>query len=177
VKVLSYGDAPGIYAIMNLGRNQHYIGSARCLRERKNEHFSRLRRGVHENKRLQRSWNKYGEESFQFIVCDSDIPLEALLRYEQVWIDWTNPSFNLNRIASSVLGYRHTAETKAKMSAKARARKVQRPFPNWKGRKRPPFSMLHRLRLSEARQRRTTTEETKAKISASLIRYNAAKSR
>ena len=113
----------GIYRIKCSGNNKIYIGSAKNLSQRFGEHLRRLRRGEHENKHLQGSWDKYGEVSFEFSIlwfcCEND-----LLKYEQVFIDkykedigWRN-MFNMNPFASSGIGRSHSEESKDKMSAK-----------------------------------------------------------
>lgn len=71
----------GIYCIENTINNKKYIGLSRDIRRRWNEHKSDLRNGHHENIYLQREWNIYGEENFQFdivelcdpfIICDRE---------------------------------------------------------------------------------------------------------
>lgn len=60
---------PCIYAIENLVNRKRYIGQTnRSFEERKRNHISKLRRGVHDNIHIQGAWNKYGEESFSFKV-------------------------------------------------------------------------------------------------------------
>lgn len=70
----------GIYYIINIANRKKYIGSTRNLCSRKNEHWSKLRRGCHPNSHLQYSWNKYGEENFEYrpveIYDDCNIMLE-----------------------------------------------------------------------------------------------------
>ncbi len=70
----------GIYYIKNITTNQIYIGQSKRLRERRNQHFSHLRKNKHENPHLQNSFNKYGESSFDYGViqyCD-EIDLDPL---------------------------------------------------------------------------------------------------
>jgi group I intron endonuclease len=56
----------GIYYIQNKITNQLYIGQSKTLRFRKNRHFSKLRNNKHYNEHLQCSFNKYGEENFDY---------------------------------------------------------------------------------------------------------------
>ena len=113
----------GIYRIKCSGNNKIYIGSAKNLSQRFGEHLRRLRRGEHENKHLQGSWDKYGEVSFEFSILRFCYEKD-LLKYEQVFIDkykedigWRN-MFNMNPFASSGIGRPHSDESKAKMSVK-----------------------------------------------------------
>ena len=70
----------GIYYIQNKITSQIYIGQSKRLNERKIDHFAKLRRGNHENPHLQNSFNKYGEENFEYGViqyCD-ELKLDGL---------------------------------------------------------------------------------------------------
>ena len=69
----------GIYFIRNKINGKIYVGSAINLKRRKWEHFTRLERNEHHNEYLQRSWNKYGKENFEFLIiqyCEKDKLLE-----------------------------------------------------------------------------------------------------
>ena len=65
----TYKNDKGIYQIKNLNNNKVYIGQT-------NENFQRrfwhhqwcLSTGVHSNRMLQNSWNKHGENAFEFSV-------------------------------------------------------------------------------------------------------------
>lgn len=60
----------GIYTITNLINNKMYVGFTNNLDNRRDGHISCLRRGVHQNTILQRSWNKHGEINFKFEVLE-----------------------------------------------------------------------------------------------------------
>ena len=63
----------GIYMVMNLSNNKVYIGQSINIKERWQIHLWKLRNNIHPNDHLQKSWNKYGEDSFEFsILCSSD---------------------------------------------------------------------------------------------------------
>src|SRR5512147_1108046 len=82
-------DAKGVYLIRNTVSGAVYVGSTgSSFRQRWHEHRSALRRGVHANIHLQRSWLKYGEGAFIFeilVVCshNEDIP-----DCERAWLTW-----------------------------------------------------------------------------------------
>lgn len=61
---------PGIYEILNIKNNKRYIGQSIHIRNRLFKHISMLRNNNHICKHLQSSWNKYGEENFQFKVIE-----------------------------------------------------------------------------------------------------------
>ena len=76
----------GIYQIQNRINNHFYIGSAKNIKSRIQEHLVHLRKTKHENIHLQRAFNLYGEENFDFYVvefCNPDIRYEI----EQYWLD------------------------------------------------------------------------------------------
>ena len=56
----------GIYIILNIINNKCYIGSSINIKGRKEQHIRDLKKGKHCNDHLQKSWNKYGQESFVF---------------------------------------------------------------------------------------------------------------
>lgn len=75
-----------IYVIENLNNGKFYIGRTNKPDARRRGHFSELRRGIHGNPRLQASFNKHGENAFEFKVVDSceDSQVEAK---EAEWFD------------------------------------------------------------------------------------------
>lgn len=76
----------GIYMILNKVNGKIYIGQALDIEgDRWKQHKSYLNGGYHVNKHLQRSWNKYDEESFEFgilLECEES----QLNTYEQYYI-------------------------------------------------------------------------------------------
>ena len=76
----------GIYQIRNLINNKIYVGSAVNLKKRFNTHLYQLKTNIHENYKLQRDFDKYGEQNFIFEViefCKPDVRYEI----EQYWLD------------------------------------------------------------------------------------------
>jgi group I intron endonuclease len=108
----------GIYKITCTTTNKIYVGSAVNLSKRKNNHFHSLRNNKHENDYLQNSFNNYGESSFTFETLEL-IEKDDLIICEQKWIDLLKEKYelyNLNMIAGSFLGRKHTDKTKQKLS-------------------------------------------------------------
>ena len=72
---LSIQEVPGIYAITNIKNKKQYIGSSYNCRQRSYDHIAALKKNTHYSPHLQRSWNKYGEDSFTFVIlaCVFDI--------------------------------------------------------------------------------------------------------
>lgn len=61
---------PGIYEIYNTVNKKRYIGQSARLRTRILKHFNQLRHDIHQNKHLQSSWNKYGEDKFSYRILE-----------------------------------------------------------------------------------------------------------
>lgn len=116
----------GIYQIRNTINGKIYVGSSVNLRKRKNGHLSTLRRGIHSSTHLQRAFNKYGEEAFVFEVlelCD----VNELEDRETFWIKEKNANnhdygYNSRIYVESNLGFRHSEESKRKISEARRGK-------------------------------------------------------
>ena len=105
----------GIYCIQNSKNGKIYIGSAVDLKRRRREHFSRLEKKIHNNRLLQRSYNKYGKSFFHFYVIEAVKEKKDLLTREQLYIDWfdvcnTKLGYNIQMIAGSSLGAKRTKD-------------------------------------------------------------------
>lgn len=99
----------GIYQITNIVNNKTYIGSSIDFDKRGRQHFNNLKRNVHVNPHLQRSYNKHGKDNFRFEVLFT-CPKEDLLRLEQYHIDNYNPEYNIYKLAKSSFSNKKRAE-------------------------------------------------------------------
>jgi len=80
----------GVYQIRNLINGKVYIGSAKCFQVRASQHTSSLKENKHQNKHLQASFNKWGEDAFLFEVLeviDGD-KLQRTTREQQYLEKW-----------------------------------------------------------------------------------------
>lgn len=165
----------GVYGIVNLKNGKLYVGSSTDLKRRQKDHLRALRGGYHSIPYLQNSWNKYGEENFSFIVLENCSP-DQCVRVEQKWLDDLEPykfasGYNRNPTAGSCLGFKHSQETKDKMSKS----KMGVPMPKWvKERIKEALtgrvkSAEHRANLWKNRQGWKHSEESKKKIANSLL--------
>ena len=75
-----------IYKIINLVNDKFYIGSTVNKKVRFREHRKQLRGNRHHCKHLQASWNKYGEEKFDFRVVEVVPDETPLWQVEDKWI-------------------------------------------------------------------------------------------
>ncbi len=126
----------GIYRIRNLRNQKCYVGQAALSFEKRfKEHRHYLRHGKHHSGHLQRAWGLYGERAFVFEVIE-EIPRgqesekefkKVLSEREQFHIDGLqtfDPEFgyNISPRAGSQLGYRHSEQSRRKMSEAGRGR-------------------------------------------------------
>jgi group I intron endonuclease len=76
----------GIYIIKNTIDNKIYVGSSINIGNREYKHFWMLNKGIHDNKFLQNSFNKFGKENFIFEVVEKCTEVE-LIDKENFYID------------------------------------------------------------------------------------------
>ena len=76
----------GIYEIKCLANKKVYIGSSIDIKRRWGEHRYQLKNNRHHSTRLQRSWNKYGQDNFEFNRIE-EVDENILIEYEQKWMD------------------------------------------------------------------------------------------
>ena len=113
----------GIYCIENKINNKKYYGSSIDIHRRWLEHINELNRNVHTNKHLQQSWNKYGKDNFEFKVELRVYP-QYLLFIEQIYLDNNVGGYNIRKNAKSLLGMKHSEETKRKIGKANTGRKL-----------------------------------------------------
>lgn len=114
---MNYEDAGYVYAIRNRINGHSYIGSTKNFKSRWHTHRSTLRRNKHHSFVLQRAWDKYGEDAFEFkvlLVC----PNELRIFYETKLMSLETYNVLRTPKESGVRGgWTHSEEFKAKMSA------------------------------------------------------------
>jgi len=123
----------GIYSFVNKINGKQYIGSAKNLYLRLNEHLSNRK----SNSVLQSVIYKYGLQNFEFciyeyFISESKLSSSKLLTYlESIYINikkfQMSYLYNFRRDAIILTGYKHSDEAKAKM-VKRFENKVNHPF-------------------------------------------------
>ena len=95
----------GIYVIINIKTNKHYVGSAVNFEQRWKRHFIDLSRGVHHSIKLQRSYNKHGKDAFICKVVE-ELPYEKslIIDRENYWMSEFNSKLNGYNIADASFG-------------------------------------------------------------------------
>lgn len=135
----------GIYKIRNIVNGKVIIGSSINIPYRWSAYKCWLRKNKYENQYLQNSWNKYGEQNFEFSVIE-ECPENQLLIREDFWISqydsmnrdkgynlqsanrntgysykgWKHTEESLEKMRISHLGKKHTMETIEKMKLDGR---------------------------------------------------------
>lgn len=165
----------GVYSIVHLRSGKIYVGSASVsFRKRIGEHRFELLKGSHHSILLQRAWNKYGAGSFEFRILRVTEPSDAVA-FEQAFIDFHKAAdskfgYNLAPLAGTMLGFKHSVEACAKMSASQRGKKrspeaIEKTAAALRGRKLGPEALAN---MSAAQQGKTHSMEARAKISAAF---------
>lgn len=105
----------GIYIIKNKINGRCYIGSSKDNKNRWRKHKYLSRLGTHYAKILQKEWNEFGENNFEFSIlelCDK----EKLISTEQEYLDKFKPFYNTSPSAGSPRGLKRSLETRLKQS-------------------------------------------------------------
>lgn len=119
--VNQYGRLPsgiktGVYEIFCTANGRRYVGSSVNFERRWRLHYTQLSEGKHHSQHLQRAWTKYGEDAFVFRVLEKCVMGDLIAR-EQHYIDTLGPEFNSRPRAGSQLGFKHSDESRRRMSA------------------------------------------------------------
>lgn len=157
MKAGDFPTASGIYAIIHRASGRRYVGSSWNIRKRIREHLSALRFNRHHSPYLQKTWAKYGDVAFEIAVLEL-CPVEALIVREQHHMD-VQCALNARNVADRRMGVKHTAETKAKISA---IRKADKRGCETAGR-----------RLNDPRLRALVVQAVKARLSDPIVRAAA----
>ena len=142
----------GIYRI-NLGNGWFYIGSSANMGGRKQNHLSDLNRQKHCNQKMQAIYNKYQVFKFEVLF---ECAIEELIIKEQVLLDahfTDGKCANICPTAGSSLGYKHSAESRAKMSVAKQNVSAETRAKISTALKGVPKSDEHRAKISAARRR------------------------
>lgn len=167
----------GIYSIVHLLSGRRYIGQSIRIEQRFTVHRSALRRGAHHCPRMQRAFDRDGEDTFAFVVIE-ECPRDALTKREQFWMDThaAGGLYNLSTAAVAPRGYVRSAEHCAKLSAAHKGKVYSGTFR--KGYRQPPevveaiaakkrgvrLSPEHRAKISAGNKGRKLSPEHVAKI-------------
>lgn len=116
---MDFPKSSGIYLIKNIQNGKCYIGQSQNIYRRIGAHKRLLRSNKHHNYALQKEWNKYGQESFDFSVvelCDISILNKREIYYIKVFNAYQD-GYNYDEGGNTHRGYVMSEETRAKMRA------------------------------------------------------------
>lgn len=160
---LPYGIS-GVYEIKNVVNGHRYIGSSIDVYRRWRSHASYLNRNASECRKLQRAWNKYGEDNFAFQVISFCEP-EETLALEQKALDELKPEYNLARSTTApTLGMTYSEETRRKMSRSQSGKKNPMYGKSPSEETRQKLSDAHRGK-NNSFYGKTHSEETRRRLS------------
>lgn len=150
----------GVYKISSLCKpDRIYIGSAVDIKYRWWNHLYTLKKSRHHSIKLQNHYNKYGPDDLTFEVL-VECSKEELTKTEQKYLDSMSPYFNILKHAHSMLGFKHSDETKRKIGLKNKG-------------KQPRLGMKHTEESKDAiRQKKLGRKQSASrcrKISKSLL--------
>lgn len=162
----------GVYCWYNKINGKRYVGStALGFNKRRSYHLSFLRRNKSGHIYLQRAWNKYGEENFEWQILIR-CPPERCIQWEQFYINKfkaadKNYGYNLSPTAGSTLGIKCSDEAKRKISEAQKGRTISEETKRKisEAQKGKTISDEHKRKISEARKGITFSDEHKRKIS------------
>lgn len=168
----------GIYTIFCKGNGTFYIGSAKNFEKRFKDHLANLQNNRHCNPHLQRAFNKYGQDLFNFEIfkCLGDYDKNLYFEEENAVINKFRldniPVFN---VAKAEGGWTFaTHERKADIAVKisnslkeyyATLTQEQRNEIYGATKRNVPLSDLHKQKTSEGLKGKKKSEETKRKMS------------
>lgn len=81
----------GVYQILCISTKKSYVGSTiQGFNKRFKEHQRMLKSNKHHSTKLQRAWNKYGEENFSYLILEVVTDKKAIRQREKYWLDLLN---------------------------------------------------------------------------------------
>jgi len=164
----------GIYYIKNLINDKVYVGSSIDIFTRWKRHKLELKKGIHHSPKLQKAFDKYGEENFEFCLAESAENRSKATLLEQKWIDKMDcikNGYNINPIANNVGMMPKSEEHKRKIGDAHLGRKLTEESKKkisdaHLGKKTGPCSEQRRKNISLAKiGKKPMTEEGKKRLS------------
>lgn len=95
-----YNEIIGTYKIINTITNKYYYGSSKNIIKRFSKHKNQLNNNTHHCIYLQNAYNKYGLNSFEFIIDKQFCTKEEATIYEQNILDTCTNLYNISKTAS-----------------------------------------------------------------------------
>lgn len=134
----------GVYMIMSIARpDRIYIGASIDMADRHWNHKWRLKNNNHHSVKLQRHYDKYGEEDLVYVIIEEfdDIKWDELVIIEQRYLDFIDTYFNSSK----------TAGCPATVGKKQPKWFVEKRMAKIRGKKRKPMTDEHKKNLRESK--------------------------
>lgn len=159
------GKITGIYCIINKTNGKKYFGQSNVdIKQRKIHHKACLRGKYHNNHHLQRAFDEYGEENFEFQLVKACKP-KYLDRFEKLYIRThksDNKDYGYNLDSGGNFYKKHSDETKRKISESVSKNH------QYKGKH---LSKEHRKKISNTHKGKVFSEEHRKNISKHRKEY------
>lgn len=165
----------GIYCIENIINGKKYIGKSKNIEIRFKKHIRELKNNYHRNIYLQKSWNKYGQNSFSFYIldlCEIDKLEEKEIKYIEEFE--TNNKFKGYNFTGGGEGQSHMDKRiREKISKSQRGRHIPdetriKMSISHTGIKRNPLEEKTKRKISLSHKGKVLLDSTKYKISKKL---------
>lgn len=169
----------GVYKILNTTTDKYYVGSSNDIGFRLSYHKTLLRNRKHFNKHLQNSWNKYGEDCFNFrveyLITIKNPTDKQILQLEQKYLDIAKNEkyrcYNQSFIAGKV---EMTDAVKRKISETKKERMKDKKLHPFFGMKHTEESK-HKMSLSHTGKKLSENAKSKIRGSNSVAHRNDVK--
>jgi group I intron endonuclease len=154
----------GIYLWTLLDSNTMYVGSSVNLYRRLKKYYSKANLSLNSQSKIHNALVHHGHSAFSLTILEyinvtnlaEDQIKNCLIQREQYYIDFIKPEYNILRVAGSLLGFKHSADTILK-------------FKNRIGEKNPMFNKIHsaetKLAMSQIQVGKSLSEETRLRLS------------
>ena len=154
-----------IYVFTNKINGKQYVGQSENPNERYKQHKKDSKNKKHTNIIFYNAISKYGIDNFDFKIIETNIPIDKINDSEKYWIKTLNSmkpnGYNMTDGGEGTHGYKHTEESKCKMSELKKEK--------YKGENNPLYGKHHseetKEKISNGNKGKVRTKEMKEKIS------------
>lgn len=169
-----------IYKATNLINGKCYIGkTTQQLKNRINDHVYAAT-FLRDNMTFHKAIRKYNIDNFKWTIlceCEDELVLN-IMETMKIIVEHThiseNLGYNLTWGGEGISGYKHTKETKKKISILKKGKSIseEHKINISKARKNWSFSDKTKKKLSESAKKRGISNETRHKMTKSRLKYN-----
>lgn len=110
----------GVYRLINTITQESYVGSSANVGKRLRQYYSNsylINKTLKHNSRIYKSILEYNYSNFNLEILEY-CNTEPLISREQYYMDLLKPEYNILKIAGSLSGFKHSAETLLKFKSR-----------------------------------------------------------